>query len=58
MSMGIKNSRNKDSKHYMPPRRISEPFIIPSGNAVDQFVRRDNYLAPRLFPFFQNSDEN
>ena len=30
------------------PRGISEPFIMASGNAVDQFVYRDSCLAPRL----------
>ena len=29
----------------MSPRGISEPFIMASGNAVDQFVYRDNCLA-------------
>ena len=30
----------------MSPRGISEPFIMASGNAVDQFVYRDSCLAP------------
>ena len=37
----------------MPPRGISEPFIMASGNAVDQFVYRDSCLAPRLLPFIK-----
>ena len=39
----------------MSPRGISEPFIIASGNAVDQFVCRDNSLAPRLLPFIKKN---
>ena len=35
----------------MSPRGISEPFIMASGNAFDQFVYRDSCLAPRLPPF-------
>ena len=37
----------------MSPRGISEPFIMASGNAVDQFVYRDSCLAPRLLPFIE-----
>ena len=37
----------------MSPRGISEPFIMASGNAVDQFVYRDRCLAPRLLSFYQ-----
>ena len=39
----------------MSPRRISEPFIMASGNAVDQFVYRDSCLAPRLLSFIKNN---
>ena len=44
----------------MSARGISEPFIMASGNAVDQFLCRDNYLAPRLLPFIKinHSDRN
>ena len=44
----------------MSPRGISEPFIMASGNAVDQFVYRDSCLAPRLLPFIKtnHSDGN
>ena len=37
----------------MSPREISEPFIMASGNAVDQFVYRDSCLAPRMLPFIK-----
>ena len=37
----------------MSPRGISEPFIMASGNAVDQFVYRDSCLAPRLLLFIK-----
>ena len=44
----------------MSPRGITEPFIMASGNAVDQFVYRDSCLAPRLLPFIKtnHSDGN
>ena len=44
----------------MSPRWISEPFIMASGNAVDQFVYRDSCLAPRLLSFIKknHSDGN
>ena len=44
----------------MSPRGISEPFIMASGNAVDQFVYRGSCLAPRLLPFIKknHSDGN
>ena len=44
----------------MSPRGILEPFIMASGNAVDQFVYRDSCLAPRLLPFIKtnHSDGN
>ena len=28
---------------------------MESGNAVDQFVYRDNFLAPRLLPFIKTN---
>ena len=37
----------------MSPRGISEPFIMARGNAVGQFVYRDNCLALRLLPFIK-----
>ena len=37
----------------MSPRGITKPFIMASGNAVDQFVYRDSCLAPRLLPFIK-----
>ena len=39
---------------------ISEPFVMASGNAVDQFAYRYNCLAPRLLPFINknHSDGN
>ena len=37
----------------MSPCGISEPFIMASGNAVDQFVYRDSCLVPRLLPFIK-----
>ena len=42
------------------PRCVSESFIQPSGNAVDQFTYRDNLLASLLLPFIKkfNSDGN
>ena len=39
----------------MSPRGISEPFIMASRNAVDQFVYRDSCLAPRLLPLIKNN---
>ena len=44
----------------MSPRGISEPFIMASGNAVDQFVYRDNCLAliSLLFIKKNHSDGN
>ena len=44
----------------MSPRGISEPFIMESGNAVEQFFYRDNSLAPRLLLFIKknHSDRN
>ena len=32
----------------MSPRGISEPFIMENGNAIDQFVYRDNCLIPKI----------
>ena len=42
------------------PRGVSEPFIQPSGNAVNQFIYRDNCLASILLPFIKkyHSDGN
>ena len=42
------------------PRGVSEPFIQPSGNAVNQFIYRDNCLASLLLPFIKkyHSDGN
>ena len=37
------------------PRGISEPFIMASGKSVDQFIYRDNSLAPRLLPFIKKN---
>ena len=37
----------------MSPREISEPFIMASRNAVDQFVYRDYCLAPKTDSFYQ-----
>ena len=37
------------------PRGVSEPFIQPSGNAVNQFIYRDNCLASLLLPFIKNT---
>jgi len=44
----------------IPPRGVSEPFIQPSGNAANQFIYRDNFLASLFLPFIKkyHSDGN
>ena len=35
------------------PREVSEPFVKRSGNAINQFIHRDNFLASLLLPFIK-----
>ena len=44
----------------MSTRGISEPYIVKSGNAINQFIYRDECLSKRLLPFIKqfHSDDN
>ena len=57
-----KNAKREETSYLdrYAPRGISEPFVMASGNAVDQFVYRDSCLTPRLLPFIKknHSDRN
>ena len=35
------------------PNGISEPYIVASGNAINQFIYRDECLSARLLPFIK-----